>query len=60
MPSIESQAAEAAYLILINPEAHAQMQERPELIGYWLEALVPRIAALYKLSVSLSCTIARF
>jgi hypothetical protein len=45
MPSIESQAAEAAYLILINPEAHAQMQERPELIGYWLEALVPGVTA---------------
>jgi hypothetical protein len=45
MPSIEAQAAEAAYLIFINPEAHAQMQERPELFGYWLEALVPGVTA---------------
>ena len=34
MPSIESQAAEAAYLILINPECERQAQERRVVI--WL------------------------
>jgi|SanBayMetagenome_1026888.scaffolds.fasta_scaffold38614_3 hypothetical protein len=43
MPSIESQAAEAAYLILINPECERQAQERPELIGFWMESLVPGV-----------------
>lgn len=43
MPSIESQAAEAAYLILINPEAERQAEDRPELILYWMEQMVPGV-----------------
>lgn len=43
MPSIESQAAEAAYLILTTPEAERQAEARPELILYWMEQMVPGI-----------------
>jgi hypothetical protein len=41
--SIEAQAAEACYLIFINPEAERQMKERPELFGYWMDQLVPGV-----------------
>jgi hypothetical protein len=41
MPSIESDAAEACYLIFTSPEAQAQMKDRPELFGYWMEQLCP-------------------
>lgn len=43
MPSIESQAAEAAYLILIAPEAERQAEDRPDLILYWMRDLVPGV-----------------
>ena len=52
MPSIESQAAEAAYLILINPEAERQAEARPELILYWMQQMVPR-ATLEQIGIAM-------
>lgn len=39
--SIESEVAEAAYLIFISPEANAQMADRPELFWHWMHDLCP-------------------
>ena len=43
MPSIETQAAEAAYLILISPEAERQAEAHPELILHWMQQMVPGV-----------------